>query len=46
MTGLTVVDTPTYWTPFGQVVIMLLHPGRRAGIMTFASLIGLTSPAS
>jgi trk system potassium uptake protein TrkH len=24
VTGLAVVDTATYWTPFGQVVILLL----------------------
>ncbi|MGW9631317.1 TrkH family potassium uptake protein [Agromyces sp. NPDC055520] len=41
VTGLTVVDTPTYWTPFGQVVIMLLIQLGGLGIMIFASLIGL-----
>jgi Trk-type K+ transport system membrane component len=24
VTGLVVVDTPTYWSPFGQVVIAVL----------------------
>lgn len=41
VTGLTVVDTPTYWTPFGQVVIMALIQLGGLGIMIFASLIGL-----
>jgi trk system potassium uptake protein len=40
-TGLTVVDTETYWTPFGQVVIMLLIQLGGLGIMIFAALIGL-----
>ncbi|WP_425561551.1 TrkH family potassium uptake protein [Microbacterium arabinogalactanolyticum] len=41
VTGLTTVDTATYWTPFGQVVIMLLIQLGGLGIMIFASLIGL-----
>lgn len=41
VTGLVVVDTPTYWTPFGQVVILLLIQLGGLGIMIFASLIGL-----
>ena len=41
VTGLTVVDTPTFWTPFGQVVILLLIQLGGLGIMIFASLIGL-----
>lgn len=41
VTGLTVVDTPTYWSGFGQVVIMLLIQLGGLGIMIFASLIGL-----
>lgn len=41
VTGLTVVDTVSYWTPFGQVVIMLLIQTGGLGIMIFASLIGL-----
>ena len=41
VTGLTVVDTPTFWSPFGQVVIMLLIQLGGLGIMIFASLIGL-----
>ena len=41
VTGLTTVDTVLYWTPFGQVVIMLLIQLGGLGIMIFASLIGL-----
>jgi len=41
VTGLTVVDTPTYWSGFGLVVIMLLIQLGGLGIMIFASLIGL-----
>jgi potassium uptake TrkH family protein len=41
VTGLVVVDTPTYWSPFGQIVIMLLIQLGGLGIMIFASLIGL-----
>ena len=42
VTGLTVVDTATYWTPFGRVVILLLIQVGGLGIMLFASLIGLS----
>ena len=35
------VDTPTFWSPFGQVVIMLLIQLGGLGIMIFAALIGL-----
>jgi len=41
VTGLTVVDTATYWTPFGQVVILLLIQLGGLGVMVFASLIGI-----
>lgn len=41
VTGLVVVDTPTYWTPFGQAVILVLIQLGGLGIMIFASLIGL-----
>lgn len=41
VTGHVIVDTATYWTPFGQVVIMTLIQVGGLGIMTFASLIGL-----
>lgn len=39
LTGLTVVDTATYWSTFGQVVILALVQLGGLGIMTFASLI-------
>lgn len=41
VTGLTVVDTATFWTPFGQGVILLLIQIGGFGVMTFASVIGL-----
>lgn len=41
VTGLVVVDTPTFWTPFGQAVILVLIQLGGLGIMIFASLIGL-----
>ncbi|WP_245989862.1 TrkH family potassium uptake protein [Agrococcus jenensis] len=41
VTGLTVVDTALYWTPFGQVVILLLIQLGGLGVMVFASLIGI-----
>jgi trk system potassium uptake protein len=41
VTGHIIVDTATYWTPFGQVVIMALIQVGGLGIMTFATLIGL-----
>lgn len=41
VTGLAVVDTPTYWSGFGQVVILLLIQIGGLGIMTFATTLGL-----
>lgn len=41
VTGLTVIDTQTAWSPFGQVVIMLLIQIGGLGIMVLACLIGL-----
>ena len=41
VTGLIVVDTPTYWTQFGQVVILGLIQIGGLGIMTLASLLAL-----
>ncbi|RPF72422.1 TrkH family potassium uptake protein [Aurantiacibacter spongiae] len=41
VTGLIVVDTPTYWSGFGQGVILLLFQVGGFGIMTAASLLGL-----
>ena len=41
VTGLSTVDTPNYWTPFGQVVILVLVQIGGFGVMTLASLLGL-----
>lgn len=41
VTGLATVDTGTYWSPFGQVVIMVLFQIGGLGIMTAATLLGL-----
>ena len=41
VTGLTVVDTETFWTPFGQAVILGLIQVGGFGIMSFASLLGV-----
>lgn len=41
VTGLVVVDTGTYWSTFGQVVIMLLIQVGGLGFMSFATLIAL-----
>ncbi len=41
VTGLIVVDTPTYWSAFGQVTIMVLFQLGGLGIMTAATLLGL-----
>ncbi|GAA4407988.1 potassium transporter TrkG [Fodinibacter luteus] len=41
VTGLTTVDTATYWSPFGQAVILGLIQVGGFGIMTLASLIAL-----
>lgn len=42
VTGLTVVDTELFWSPFGRVVIVVLIQIGGLGIMLFASLIGLS----
>lgn len=39
VTGLTVVDTATYWSPAGQAIIMVLVQLGGLGIMTAASLL-------
>lgn len=39
VTGLAVVDTPTYWTGFGQAVILALIQVGGLGIMTLSSLL-------
>ncbi|MEQ6900672.1 potassium transporter TrkG [Nocardioides sp. YIM 152588] len=41
VTGLTVVDTPSYWSPFGEGVILALIQVGGFGIMTMASLLGM-----
>jgi potassium uptake TrkH family protein len=41
VTGLIVVDTPSYWSGFGEVVILGLIQVGGFGIMTLASLLGL-----
>lgn len=41
VTGLIVVDTPVYWTGFGEGVILLLIQLGGFGIMTVGSLVGL-----
>lgn len=41
VTGHIIVDTPVYWSGFGQVVIMLLIQVGGFGVMTFASIIGI-----
>lgn len=40
VTGLVVVDTPAYWSSFGEGVIAMLIQVGGFGIMTFASLMG------
>ncbi len=41
VTGLTVVDTPAYWSAFGHLIILLLVQAGGLGIMTGATLLGL-----
>lgn len=41
VTGLIVVDTPSYWSTFGELVILGLIQVGGFGIMTLASLLGL-----
>ncbi len=41
ITGLTVVDTATHWTIFGQLVIMVLVQLGGLGIMTLAAMLGI-----
>ncbi|MFB7763947.1 TrkH family potassium uptake protein [Streptomyces xiamenensis] len=41
VTGLAVVDTGTYWSGFGEVVILFLIQAGGFGIMTLASLLAL-----
>ena len=41
VTGLVTVDTGSYWSPFGQVAILLMFQIGGLGIMTAATLFGL-----
>lgn len=41
VTGLVVVDTGTYWSTFGQIIIMLLVQIGGLGFMTFSTLIAI-----
>jgi trk system potassium uptake protein TrkH len=41
VTGLVVVDTPTYWSGFGELVILALIQVGGIGIMTLATLLSL-----
>jgi potassium uptake TrkH family protein len=41
VTGLTTVETPTYWTGFGQAMITLLTQIGGFGIMTAATLLAI-----
>ncbi|HET9519269.1 MAG TPA: potassium transporter TrkG [Actinoplanes sp.] len=41
VTGLVIVDTGTYWSAFGEAVILALIQVGGFGIMTLASLLGL-----
>lgn len=43
ITGLATVDTPTFWSPFGQVVIMVLIQVGGFGIVTLATLLTLVA---
>lgn len=41
VTGLAVVDTPTYWSTFGHVLLTVLSQIGGLGIMTLATLLSL-----
>ena len=41
ITGLTVVETGTHWSGFGQLIIMLLIQLGGLGIVSFATVLGL-----
>ncbi len=41
VTGLVTVDTATYWTPFGQVVVICLIQVGGLGVMTFTTMLGI-----
>ncbi|WP_312396917.1 potassium transporter TrkG [Kocuria sp.] len=41
VTGLITVDTATYWTPFGQTVILCLIQVGGLGVMTLTTMLGI-----
>lgn len=41
VTGHIIVDTPTFWSGFGQAVIVVLIQVGGFGVMTFASIVGI-----
>ena len=41
VTGLSTVDVPTYWTPFGHLMILLMIKLGGFGIITFALFLGI-----
>ena len=41
LTGLTVVDTGTFWSPFGQGAILVMIQTGGIGIVSFATVLGL-----
>jgi trk system potassium uptake protein TrkH len=41
LTGLTVVDTGTYWSGFGQAAILTMIQAGGLGIVSFATILGL-----
>ena len=43
VTGLVTVDTPTYWSAFGEGVIVILFQIGGFGVMTAATLLGLVA---
>jgi len=43
ITGLVTVDTPTFWSPFGQVVILLLIQIGGFGIVTLGTLLAMVA---
>lgn len=43
VTGLVVRDTATYWSGFGQAVVLLLIQVGGMGVVTFAVVLGLTT---
>lgn len=42
VTGLTVVDMATHWSPFGNAVVMIGVQVGGIGVLTLASLLGMT----